>query len=144
MAKPAIEVSDVVAPDAQAAISAGLNAFNDAFVGYTDRKPLAVVARDPATGAVLGGALGRSSLGLAFLDLFYLEKAQRGDRLGSTILRMFEAEAARRGCIAAVLYTLSFQAPGFYEKNGWTRFGEVACLPEGTQRVFLTKRLGGG
>lgn len=144
MSRPDITISDTIAPDVQAAIAAGLNAFNDELVGYADRKPLAVVARDPESGAVLGGALGRSSLGLAFLDLFYLDTSQRGAGLGSTILRMFEEECRRRGCLSAVLYTISFQAPGFYEKNGWRRLGEVACLPEGTKRVFLTKRLDGG
>ena len=52
-----------------------------------------------------------------------------------------EAEAKRRGCKAGVLYTLSFQAPGFYEKRGWREFGRVPCEPPGTSRVFMTKTL---
>jgi hypothetical protein len=49
--------------------------------------------------------------------------------------------AAERGCVAAVLYTISFQAPGFYEKNGYRVLGTVACLPPGTSRIFMTKPL---
>ena len=141
MPEPRVVVTDAPTPEMTAAIGGGLNAFNHEVVGYTDQKPLAVVARDPATGAVLGGAVGRSSLGLLFLELFYLPPGHRGAGLGSEILAAFEAEGRRRGCVAGVLYTISFQAPGFYERHGWRRFGEVACLPPGTSRVFLSKPL---
>jgi hypothetical protein len=40
-----------------------------------------------------------------------------------------------------VLYTISFQAPRFYERLGWRIFGEVPCDPPGTSRVFMTKQL---
>lgn len=78
---------------------------------------------------------------MAFLDLFHLPETLRGSGIGSRLLRAFEDEARRRGCRNAVLYTISFQAPGFYEKNGWVRFGEIACEPEGNSRVFLSKQL---
>ena len=136
-----IELSDT--PDAgfQALLGAGLDAHNDAATGVVDRIPLAVLARDPATGVVVGGASGRSSLGLLFIDLFYLPHALRGRGLGGRILAEAEAEGRRRGCVAGMLYTISIQAPGFYERHGWTRFGEIACLPPGTSRIFLTKQL---
>ena len=54
---------------------------------------------------------------------------------------MMEEEGARRGCRSGVLYTISFQAPGFYERHGWREFGRVACDPPGTSRVFMTKEL---
>jgi hypothetical protein len=38
-----------------------------------------------------------------------------------------------------MLYTISFQAPGFYLKHGWRVVGEVPCDPPGTSRVFMTK-----
>lgn len=136
-----IDTSDTIDAEMTSVIGLGLNVFNDEVVGYSDRKPLAVVARDDATGALLGGALGRSSLGLLFLDLFYLAPEHRGGGLGSAVLAAFEAEGRRRGCVAAVLYTISFQAPGFYEWHGWQRFGEIACLPPGTSRIFLSKPL---
>lgn len=125
------------------AVGGGLAAFNDEVTGYADRRPLAVVVRDPETGAVLGGATGRSSLGLLFLDIFFLPAALRGSGLGTAVLRAFEDEGRRRGCRSAVLMTISFQAPGFYERSGWRRFGEVACDPPGTSRVFMRKELRG-
>ncbi len=141
MQKPDILVTDRVDRGMEDVIGGGLSAFNDAVTGFNDRKPLAVVAKDPKTGEILGGATGRSSLGLLFLELFHLPKSLRGAGLGTEILRLFEAEGRRRGCRSAVLCTISFQAPGFYERNGWRRFGEIACDPPGTSRVFMTKEL---
>ena len=122
-------------------IGAGLNAFNDSVVGYADRSDLAVLIKDPETGATLGGISGRTSLGLLFIDLVYVPDSLRGRDLGRRMMAMAEAEGCRRGCKAGVLYTISFQAPDFYRKLGWTVFGEIPCDPPGTSRVFLTKRL---
>ena len=119
----------------------GLNAYNDEITRRDDRKALAIVVRDPETGEVIGGMLGRSSLGLLFIELVYLPEALRNSGLGSTILKKFEQEGRRRGCINAVLYTISFQAPGFYEKHGWRKFGDIACHPTGVSRMFFTKEL---
>ncbi len=141
MPKPVVTVSDVVTDDVRAALSSGLNDFNDEVTGYADRRAIAVMAHDPETGSVIGGAIGRSSLGLLFLDLFYLPPGYRRSGLGTEILGVFEAEGRRRGCVAAVLYTISFQAPAFYERQGWQRFGEVACQPAGTSRLFFSKPL---
>jgi GNAT superfamily N-acetyltransferase len=141
MRTPDIILTDTIDPAVSDVIGQGLNVFNDETVGYTDRKPIAVVVHDPDTGAPVGGAVGRSSLGLLFLDLFYLPKSLRGAGVGSEVLRTFEAEGKRRGCVSAVLYTISFQAPGFYERHGWRRFGEIACEPPGTSRIFMTKEL---
>ncbi|MFH8533812.1 GNAT family N-acetyltransferase [Streptomyces tendae] len=134
-------LTDAPAPEDIAAISDALDRFNVEHTGIADRRPLAVLVRDPATRQVVGGLTGRTSLGLFFLDLFYLPPRLRGGRLGTQILRKAENEARARGCRAAVLYTITFQAPGFYRKHGWKRLGEVPCEPPGTSRVFLTKDL---
>lgn len=136
-----IRLTDSVDPALEAVVGAGLKAFNLETTGISDSRPLAVAVRDADSGEILGGALGRTSLGLLFLDLFYLPKALRGTGTGTEILRRFEEEGRRRGCGSAVLYTVSFQAPGFYERNGWQRFGEIPCDPPGASRVFMTKRL---
>lgn len=141
MSKPILVVTDVVSPEVDQAIGGGLNSFNDAVTGISDRRLLAVVVKDAASGEPVGGAMGRTSLGLLFLDLFFLPEALRGSGLGRQVLRAFEEEGRRRGCRSAMLYTISFQAPRFYERNGWCRFGEIPCDPPGTSRIFMTKDL---
>ena len=122
-------------------IGGDLQAFNTRQAGYADKRDLAVLIQDPATGATIGGALGRTSYGLLIIDLVHLPQSLRGQGLGTAILKAAEDEARARGCRAAVLFTISFQAPGFYERLGWTRFGDVPCDPPGTSRIFLSKTL---
>ena len=136
-----IEISDQPNPEAERILGNGLAEFNAQATGYHDRRPLTVLVRDPHTQQVLGGITGRTAFGMAFLDLFHLPESLRGTGLGGQLLQAFEDEARRRGCLNAVLYTISFQAPGFYQKHGWVRFGEIPCAPAGSSRVFLTKPL---
>ncbi len=139
--EPSIFVTD--RPDAEdvALISDALDEFNVRETDTADRRTIAVLVRDPETERVVGGLTGRTSLGLLFVDLFYLPPALRGSGVGSEILRQAEEEARERGCRSGVLYTISFQAPGFYLRHGWRVFGEVPCDPPGTSRVFMMKDL---
>jgi GNAT superfamily N-acetyltransferase len=136
---PHLTVSSEAEPDAAGIIGDRLNAFNDAMVGYADRVPLHVIVRDSEDGETLGGISGGTSLGLLFIHLVYLPDSLRGKGIGTRMMAMAEAEARRRGCRAGVLYTINFQAPGFYQRLGWRVFGEIPCDPPGTSRVFLTK-----
>ncbi len=136
-----LTVTDAPSERAEQVIEGGLGGYNEAQVGYADWRDLAVLVSDPATSEVVGGLLGRTSLGLLFIDLFFLPDTLRDQRLGSRILELAEAEARERGCRGAVLYTISFQAPGFYERHGYREFGRVPCDPPGTARVFMTKEL---
>lgn len=141
MTAPLIETGDQPCPEAEGILGSGLAAFNESITGYNDRRLLTVLIKDPDTHQNLGGITGKTTLGMAFLDLFHLPDFLRGTGLGSQLLQAFEDEARRRGCRNAVLYSLSFQAPGLYEKHGWVRFGEIPCEPEGSSRVFLSKVL---
>jgi len=135
-----LELTDAPDAESMAVIGAGLRAFNTEAVGVNDYRPLAVVVKDEA-GKAVGGVLGRTYLGLMFLETFFLPNAVRGSGVGSKVLAMAEEEGRRRGCKSAVLYTISFQAPEFYKKHGWRAFGEIPCDPPGTHRVFMTKPL---
>ncbi|WP_262220589.1 GNAT family N-acetyltransferase [Stenotrophomonas maltophilia] len=139
-----VAVTDEPSDEALEVIGTGLDQFNLEAAGYADRRALAVLVTDPASGKVVGGLTGRTSLGMWFVDLFHLPAAHRGNGLGSRVLKAAEDEARRRGCRSGVLYTLSFQAPDFYVKHGWVVFGRVPCDPAGTCRVFLSKDLSVG
>src|SRR5262245_17720469 len=120
--EPNVTLTDAPDRRAEGVISDGLRRYNVEQSGVDDGRALAVVVSDPATGGPLGGVLGRTSRGVLFVDLVFLPEALRGGGLGSRIMKMAEDEGRRRGCGAAVLYTSSFQAPGFYERHGWCRF----------------------
>ena len=138
MTTPAITVTDTPEAALKGVIEAGLAQYNESQAKRRDYRPLAVVVSDPATGAPVGGIYGRTSLGLFYLELFYLPEALRGHGLGSRLLKLAEAEAIRRGCRAATLVTVNFQAPGFYARHGWEEFGRIASAP-GVERIFFRK-----
>jgi GNAT superfamily N-acetyltransferase len=140
-AETTITLTDAPDDDERAVITDGLRAYNEARAGCWDGRPLAILVRDPETEEVLGGLLGRTSLGLLRVDTFFLPEDLRRDGLGSRVLAMAEEEGRRRGCTRAVLSTLHFQAPGFYLKQGWEVAARIECEPPGHTRFFMTKKL---
>lgn len=137
-------VTDAPKPEVEAVIRDGLSAYNLDKAGYRDQRALAVVVSDADTGEVVGGLLGRTSMGLLYIDRFFLPENLRRQRLGTRILEEAEAEGMRRGCSRAILSTLSFQAPGFYQRQGWQVLGRIDCEPPGHTRFYMTKKLAAG
>jgi GNAT superfamily N-acetyltransferase len=122
-------------------VSGGLADYNEQKTGYRDWRPLAALLRDPVSGETQGGMIGKTSYGLLFIDLVYLPEGARGQDIGSRLLAMMEREGVARGCREGFLFTITWQAPGFYERHGWREFGRVNCDPAGNARVFMTKTL---
>jgi GNAT superfamily N-acetyltransferase len=135
-----LSLTDTPMPEAEAVIEAGLSAYNEAQAGYVDARALTVLVRPPG-GAVVGGLVGRTTLGLLFVDLIFLPEAARGHGLGGRVMAMAEDEARRRGCTAATLYTITFQAPDFYARRGYRELGRIECAPPGATRVCMAKPL---
>ena len=139
MADPIITVTDAPSAEARAAVFNGLVGYNDAKVGRREGQPLAVLVSDPATAAVVGGVIGFSWSGVLAIDFVFLPERLRGLGLGALMLQRADAEARRRGCRAAVLFTMTYQAPGFYARLGWQEFGRVPSDPPGTERIYFRK-----
>jgi GNAT superfamily N-acetyltransferase len=141
MSEPTIVVTD--APDAAdtAVIADGLRDYNTSQAGYDDYRPLAVFVTNPASGKVLGGLYGGSYMGQLRVDRFFLPEGLRRDRLGSRVLAMAEEEGRRRGCTRVTLNTMEIQAPGFYQKQGYTIAAKLDCDPPGITRYVMTKKL---
>lgn len=143
-AEPRLSLTDAPDHKAQAVIGQGLAEYSAAQAGYRDARPLAVLVSDPQTQAVIGGLLGRTSMGLLFIDLFFLPESLRRQGIGGRVIETAEEEAVRRGCSRAVLFTVTFQAPGFYERRGYQVLGRIECDPPGHTRICMTKKLGAG
>jgi GNAT superfamily N-acetyltransferase len=140
--EPSLILTDAPGERAQATIRGGLAGYNAEQAGYRDARPLAVLLSDPRTGEPIGGLLGRTSMGLLFIDLFFLPESLRRHGIGSRVIRAAEDEALRRGCSRAILFTVTFQAPGFYERQGYRVLARIECAPPGHTRICMTKDLG--
>jgi GNAT superfamily N-acetyltransferase len=140
-AEAEITVTDELDAADAAVISDGLRAYYVNQTGYYDFRPLAVFVRDPQTGKVIGGLHGRSEFGLVYVAWFFLPEDRRRAGIGSRVLAMAEEEGRRRGCTRIALTTLSIEAPGFYEKQGYDVAATIDCEPPGLTRYYMMKKL---
>jgi GNAT superfamily N-acetyltransferase len=103
--------------------------------------PLHIWALD-ASGGLAGGLVGHTWAAWLHLTYLWVDTRHRRAGLGARLLMEAERLAAQgRGCRAARVETWDFQAPEFYQKQGF----EVVCVipdyPPGVTEYTLTKRL---
>jgi len=118
----------------------GLLRFNRAHAGPLRYKRTVLCARD-RKGRLLGGLIMQSYWRETYVELLWLAAPARGAGLGEKLIREAERRALRRGSDLVHLNTYSFQAPGFYEAQGYRRFGTVSGSPRGKRRYYYVKRL---
>jgi GNAT superfamily N-acetyltransferase len=94
-------------------------------------------------GRLLGGLILQSYWRESYIELLWLAARARRAGFGSLLIKEAERRARRRGSRLIHLNTYSFQAPGFYEKHGYQRFGGMSGSPRGESRHFYVKRLSG-
>ena len=87
---------------------------------------------------LLGGLAATRDLDCVTVDYLFVAEGARGQGLGAALLDRAEDEARRRGARRMLLNTFSFQAPGFYDRQGYRRFGGVSpCLGEYGQYFYV-------
>ena len=101
---------------------------------------LALMLRDNA-GEIVGGLCGRSAYDWLFIESLIVPEPLRRSGVGRTLMEQAEAVARERGCHGVWLDTFAFQALGFYQKLGFTVFGELKDHPLGISQYWLQKRL---
>jgi len=123
------------------AVRRGLEGYNLAHTGDTPAfTPLTLFVRDD-DGTIRGGLLGGTAWGWLYIAILWIEDSQRGQGYGQKLVAMAEEIAVERGCQAVHLDTMSFQAPDFYLKLGYTIYGRLDDFPTGHSRIFLYKLL---
>jgi GNAT superfamily N-acetyltransferase len=137
-----VEIEETPRAEDIQAVRDGLTAFNELHTAPDDYRPLNVFVRDSEQ-KVRAGLLGETFWEWLHISILWVDEPVRRQGLGSQLLRAAETEAIRRGCTAAFVDTLSFQAPGFYTLHGYASWGRLDGLPPGHQRVFFQKRLAG-
>ncbi len=120
-------------------LDAQLDEFNKQQTGRDDYKPVQLVERD-ADGSVIGGLKGVTGWDWLYVEILWVAEEHRHRGIGSRVLNEAEAEARKRGCIGACLTSYSFQAPEFYERHGYSRFGQIDDYPIGSTMFFMSKR----
>jgi GNAT superfamily N-acetyltransferase len=135
-----IHLSDEAQPAVGAAIARPLTAYNAQKLGMPDRRPLVLALRDE-NGNPVGGLWGRTALGWLYVEVLAVPEHLRGRGIGTELMSRAESEAIVRRCHSAWLDTFEWQARGFYERLGYSCFGELNDYPRGFSRYFMKKVL---
>jgi GNAT superfamily N-acetyltransferase len=117
-----------------------LRRYNTEKPGGNDFRTLHLFLRDEE-GALQGGLLGWTLWSWLHIDALWVEDSLRGHGLGLRLLREAERVAVQRGCNQAETDTFDFQAPGFYEKAGYTVFGKLEGIGGRFTRYYVRKDL---
>ena len=123
-----------------AAVRTGIRNADPPDVGRRDYVPIGLSIR-ALDGTVVGGVYGATMWGWLMVDGLWVAEELRGKGLGRRLMLAAEAVAIERGCRGSWLGTFDFQAREFYERLGYTVFGEVADFPNGHTHYSLWKPL---
>lgn len=137
-----MNVNILVSPEKREhdAVLDALIAYNNAQVGPSGKTEITFHVRSES-GDLVAGANGFTHWNYFFLAHLWVADTHRGAGVGGKLLRAIEHEAQQRKCDHLWLDTFDWQAAGFYEKMGYSRFGKLDNYPTGHERYFYSKKL---
>lgn len=134
------EIVDMVSAGDVERIREGLLECNLARIEDKNPRDLGVYLRDE-DGVMMAGLTGDTHGNWLHVKYLWVDGKLRGQGIGRRILSQAEEEARTRGCKYVFLDTFSFQAPGFYKKQGYEQAFELLEYPVTGKRHYFTKRL---
>lgn len=75
------------------------------------------------------------------IDSLWIDESVRNQDWGSKLLKMAEEEGIKRGCTICYTDAFSWQAPEFYEKQGYKLYGRLENFPQGNSLSYYYKSL---
>ncbi len=119
------------------ALTQGVRDYNRSYIDEAP-KALTLVAKDEQ-GEIVGGVHGVTIYQQFLIQVVWVSESERGSGLGRSLMQTAEEEAIKRGCVAAQVETLAFQAPEFYRKLGFDVVGQVSGIKDSPDRFFMLK-----
>jgi len=127
------------AADVQA-LRDSLAAFNTGRAAIDQGRQMAIFRRDDA-GQIVAGIYGWLWGECLEIVLLWIDEPLRGQGLGRQLLAQMEAAGRERGARLAMLETFSFQAPAFYQQQGYQTFGFLEGYGGRHAKHFMRKQL---
>ena len=110
-------------------------------LGLGERPATRVRAVFVESGRVVAGLDGAAYWGKIHVRLLWVHPAHRSKGLGRRLTRWAEQRGRELGCMAVLVDTMSFQAPGFYAGLGYRQFGLSEGYEGGASRHYFEKEL---
>lgn len=138
MSPSSITLSAGEAPEIEAFLADRIYEFNAKATGYFDGESFSGTQRDEL-GVIRAGICGYTWGGCCYISYLWVDESQRGRGLGTALLDAAEKHAKTKGCTVALVATHSFQAPGFYDRMGYTQQTVVQDHPVGHASMIFAK-----
>ena len=91
--------------------------------------------------SIIGGIQVQIGGGWLYIASLWVDENHRGKGIGKRLLNLAEKTASEKGCHGVYLYTYSFQSPRFYEKSGYSIFGQLEEFCGTHAKYFMKKSL---
>ena len=114
--------------------------FNAAAINKYDGNLFARIIRDQ-NNDIIAGISGWTWAMVSEITLLWVKEEYRNNGLGKILLKAAEEEIIKKGCTTILLRSYSFQAPLFYEKNGYKTVYILDDFPNGYKHYNLVKRI---
>ena len=105
-----------------------------------ESEPLNLYAEDDS-GELMAGLVAETFGNWLEIEYLFVKEDLRGQGIGSQLLQQAESEAKKRNCRYVFVNAYQFQAPAFYQKQGYKEGFTLKDYPYTGQRHYYQKDL---
>ena len=117
-----------------------IRSYNRSKREVAESEPLNLYVEDDS-GELMAGLVAETFGNWLEIEYLFVKEDLRGQGIGSQLLQQAESEAKKRNCRYVFVNTYQFQAPAFYQKNGYKEVFTLRDYPYDGQRHYYQKDL---
>ena len=117
-----------------------IRSYNRSKREVAESEPLNLYVEDEH-GEIMAGLVADTFGNWLEIEYLFVKEDLRGQGIGSQLLQRAESEAKMRNCRFAFVNTYQFQAPAFYQKQGYKEVFTLKDYPCTGQRHYYQKDL---
>ena len=117
-----------------------IRSYNRSKREVAESEPLNLYIEDEH-GDIMAGLVAETFGNWVEIEYLFVKEDIRGQGIGSKLLEQAESEAKMRNCRFAIVNTYQFQAPAFYQKQGYKEVFILKDYPYTGQRHYYQKDL---
>ena len=117
-----------------------IRSYNRSKREVAESEPLNLYVEDEH-GEIMAGLVAETFGNWLEIEYLFVKEDLRGQGIGSQLLHQAESEAKKRNCRFAFVNTYQFQAPAFYQKQGYKGVFTLKDYPYTGQRHYYKKNL---
>ena len=117
-----------------------IHSYNRSKREKAESEPLNLYVEDDK-GELMAGLVAETFGNWLEIEYLFVKEEFRGQGIGSQLLQQAESEAKKKNCRYAFVNTYQFQAPTFYQKQGYEEVFTLTDYPYTGQRHYYQKDL---